>query len=88
MKDDVLRAELIGKTITVVESTNAKNKGMNGKIIDETKNMITLQTKNGTKKLIKNTITIQMKYNNKTYQINGKLLINRAEDRIKKVRTL
>ena len=88
MKDDILRAELIGKTITIIDSTNAKNKGIHGKIIDETKNMITIQTTNGTKKLIKNTITLEMKHQNKTYQINGKLLINKPEERIKKVRAL
>lgn len=71
--------ELIGLVIEVVGSKNRTLVGLKGKIIDETKNTITLQ--NGkTKKLMKS--HIQIKINNKI--IEGKSLQKRPEDRIKK----
>lgn len=71
--------ELIGSVIEVVGSKNKTLLGLKGKIIDETKNTITI--KNGkTKKLMKS--HVQIKINNKI--IEGKSLQKRPEDRIKK----
>lgn len=88
MNEDVLKTEHIGKSVEITKANNKTLEGIKGKIINETKNTLTIQTNNGEKKLIKDTITIKMKHNNKTYEINGKLLVNRPEERIKKVRTL
>ncbi len=51
-----------------------------GKIIDETKNIITIRTRDGEKKILKNNAVIEI--NGKTMQ--GKNLAKRPEDRIKK----
>lgn len=74
------KGELIGKTILVAEAENETNKGIEGEVIDETRNMLVIQTKNKTKKLIKKQITI--KFNNIT--IEGEEIIGRIEERIKK----
>jgi ribonuclease P protein subunit POP4 len=73
------RLVLIGSIIQIEGSKNKTLNGINGKIIDETKNTITIQTTKGTKKIIKDQTTIRV--NNKT--IDGKKLIGRTESRIK-----
>jgi ribonuclease P protein subunit POP4 len=73
------RMVVIGKLIRIEDAANRSLIGINGKIIDETKNTITIQTTKGTKKIIKDQATIMI--NNKT--INGKTLIGRTEARIK-----
>ena len=45
--------DLIGQDVTITDSENKEIIGISGKIIMETKNMITLDTKNGKKNLPK-----------------------------------
>ena len=45
--------DLIGQDVTITDSKNKEIVGISGKIIMETKNMITLDTKNGKKNLPK-----------------------------------
>lgn len=79
---NTLKKELIGSEIKVIDSKNRANIGIDGKIIDETKNMIMLGTKKGVKKLIKEDVTIKLL--KEGIIISGKLLVSRPEDRIKK----
>ncbi|MDD5332045.1 MAG: ribonuclease P protein subunit [Candidatus Nanoarchaeia archaeon] len=85
---DILKKELIGLEIEVTASNNKSLIGKSGKIIDETKQTITIQSKNKKIKLIKSQIKMKTKYNNQTVEIDGNLLVNRPEDRIKKIRSL
>ncbi len=78
---DVVKKELIGSNIEVVNSKNKSLIGVKGKIIDETKNMFVLDNQ---KKLIKSQSIFRIKIKNKTYEINGKILQNSPEDRLKK----
>jgi len=73
------RTAIIGKLIRVEDAANKTIIGINGKIIDETKNTITIQTTKGIKKIIKDQTTIMID----NRKINGKNLIGRAEARIK-----
>ena len=79
MKTTTYAEEIIGKTIKVIKSTNKDNEGLEGKVVDETKNTILVKTKKGEKRLMKNTITIMI--NNQ--KIKGKQLLKRPEERIK-----
>ena len=72
---------LIGKNIEITKSKNKSLIGIKGKVIDETKNMIILDNQ---KKLIKSQSTFKIKIKNNTYEIDGKVLQTRPEDRIKK----
>ena len=72
---DVLRTELIGKFVEVLDSTNKANIGIRGKITDETKHTIIIDKKT----LFKKNITIKIQ----NLKINGKKLVSRPEDRIK-----
>ncbi len=71
------KKELIGSNIEVVSSSNKTLVGLKGKIVEETKNTITLD--NG-KKLLKSHIKIKIGND----IIEGKNIKKRPEDRIKK----
>ena len=78
---DIASMNLIGKNIEITKSKNKSLIGVKGKVIDETKNMIRLDNQ---KKLIKSQSTFKIKIKNNTYEIDGKVLQTRPEDRIKK----
>lgn len=78
---DIVSMNLIGKNIEITKSKNKSLIGVKGKVIDETKNMIILDNQ---KKLIKSQSTFKIKIKNNTYEIDGKILQTRPEDRIKK----
>lgn len=81
---DVVKYELIGLNITIIEAKNQDLIGLKGKIIDETKNTITIEEQDKTKKIIKDQIIFNTEFNNKKIQINGKLLVGRPEERLKR----
>ena len=68
----------------VIESKNPTLLGLEGKIIDETQNTITIKTKNSTKKILKNQVKMKIETGNKSFIIIGKDLVGRPQDRIKK----
>ena len=59
MKLKKIRNLIIGSNVEIKESKNKTLVGLKGKIIDQTKNTITLKTKNGTKKIILSHIKIK-----------------------------
>jgi len=61
MKKAQIVGMLIGKKIKVKNALNKSLLGISGKVIDETKNMLLLQTKKGKKKLIKKQVEIEAK---------------------------
>jgi len=82
----VAKGELIGLQLEITESKNKSLKGMKGKIINETKNMLTIDTKYGIKKIIKSEVKMKLKTNNKEFDVDGNILIGRPEDRVKRIR--
>ena len=82
---NIPRTEFIGKLVEIVSANNPSQIGLKGKIVNETKNLFTLETENGeTKKLIKKQITIKTKIQGKTFLIEGEILQGRPEERLKK----
>lgn len=79
--------ELIGLDVEIVESKNKTLQGLKGKITDETKNTITIEG-NKTRKIMKSQIIMKTRIGNKEYEIDGRVLVGRPEDRIKKQRKL
>lgn len=79
---EITKDELIGLDVEVIGSKNKSDIGIKGKIIDETKNCLVINTENGEKKMIKENIIIKIP--EKGLKLDGKLLANRPEDRIKK----
>lgn len=52
--------ELIGATIEILQATNKGLEGKKGKLIDETKNTITIETERGEKKILKRGMVIKV----------------------------
>lgn len=78
----ILKAALIGKRVTVIEARNPSLLGMHGIIIDETKHTLLLKTKQGVKRIGKNRITLELPDDH--VRIQGRLLIGRPEERVKR----
>jgi ribonuclease P protein subunit POP4 len=77
---NALTDEIIGLTAKIKSSKNKGAEGLTGTIIDETKNMIILRTKNGDKKLIKKQHIFEIHEN----EVSGAELVGRPEERIKR----
>lgn len=75
---DLIRGELIGLEVRVL------GKPIEGRIIDETKNLIIVESPDKKrKKLIKQNNIFEFKVNNEYIRVDGKILAVRPEDRIK-----
>ncbi|MEM0095959.1 MAG: ribonuclease P protein component 1 [Candidatus Bathyarchaeia archaeon] len=82
---DIIRCEFIGTEARVAKSTNPSCVGIRGKVIDETKNTFTILHNGERKMVIKDTSVFHFKLSDGTVvEIDGKLLLGRPEDRLKK----
>ena len=85
---DLPRHEWIGLDVKVVKADNPSLVGLTGTVIDETKNMLTLDCNGTEKRIEKAKVTMNVTLNGHTYEVDGKILVGRPEDRVKKVRRL
>jgi len=83
-RKDVIKSELIGTTIKIVDSKNPSLIGKEGKIVDETKNSFKIAHKNKIKVILKDQIIFEIKINGQAIKVDGKSLVGRPEDRVKK----
>jgi len=82
---NLVRHELIGLAVKIKNSTNKSQMGLQGRVIDETYNTLKIETKRGEKIIPKDTtIFIFTLPNGIKVEVDGKLLVSRPEDRIKK----
>lgn len=96
---NIVRHELIGLSTEVVKSADAKKQGTKGIIIDETKKMLLIRTENhadkigkfssrageGEKLVEKSISTFRLTMpDGKKVDVQGKLLLGRPEERLKK----
>ncbi len=82
---NVVKHELIGLDIRVVRSSSDLA-GLEGRVVDETKNTITIETQKGEKKVQKKHSSFEFKIPDGTVTIEGERLLFRPEDRIKRAR--
>ena len=80
---NLIRHEFIGLKISVVESTNKDNIGINGVVVNETKHMLTIKTKNENKRLSKKNSTFVFTFSQKKVKVAGKRIVGKPENRIK-----
>lgn len=81
---NLIHHELIGLDVQILGSTNRSCVGISGKIVDETKNVISIRTAKGDKKIQKNgTIFMFTLPDKKNVKVDGSLLVARPEERIK-----
>ena len=76
--------EFIGLYAEIINSSNKSLIGLKGKITDETKNTFTFEINGKEKKIMKNQVMLKISLNGKFIEIDGKDLVGRPEDRIKK----
>jgi ribonuclease P protein subunit POP4 len=82
---DIIRYEFIGTEGKIAKSPHADYIGISGKVTDETKNTFTILHKGKAKNVIKNSAIFNFKFSDGTIvEIDGKLLVGRPEDRLKK----
>ena len=82
---NLVRHELIGLRVKVVNSTHPQLIGLEGEVIDETKNMLMIKTPKGRKLVQKAICTFQFKLpDGRLVNVNGRLIVGRPEDRLKK----
>ncbi|GEM_PF-782879 len=74
---------LIGIEAVIINASDRSLIGMQGKIIDETLNTIKIRTKTGDKTVQKSNVLLKLSYK-KPILVDGKDLIQRPEERIKK----
>ena len=82
---NVFRHELIGLTVEITDSSHKPFVGMKGTVIDETRNTITVETNDTEKTIPKdNVIFLFTLPDGSQVSIDGKVIVARPEDRIKK----
>ncbi|MDH3313386.1 MAG: ribonuclease P protein subunit [Nitrosopumilus sp.] len=80
--DNITSHEFIGLNTEIVKSTNPQVIGLNGRIINETKSMFTINTENGTKSIAKSTNSWKFSIENKDVIIEGSKITKRPFDRL------
>jgi ribonuclease P protein subunit POP4 len=81
----VVQYEFIGLETTVVKSSNPDVVGLSGKVVDETRNTLTILQDNTEKVIVKDTSVFEFVLPDKTVvEIDGKFIMGRPEDRLKR----
>jgi len=86
---NILRHELVGLNLEIVKSTNENLIATKGRVIDETRNTLVLEKENGKEITVPKEIsTFRFEFsdseNVKKLDIDGRLLVGRPEDRLKR----
>ena len=83
--EDLVKHELIGLEVRVLKSSNPSSEGMEGRVIDESRNMLVIETPKGEKSVAKDLCVFSFHLpSGKWVRVEGSLLVARPEDRIKK----
>jgi ribonuclease P protein subunit POP4 len=80
---NVLRHELIGLDVLVSGAANPDQKGLSGRIIDETRNLLVIETPQGIRRIAKmhNTFRVSLP-SRELVEIDGSVLVLAPEKRI------
>jgi len=82
---DIIRYEFIGTQAKVAKSLHEDYLGLSGRVIGETRNTITLLDAGKAKNVIKEFSVFNFTFDDGTsVDVDGKLLVGRPEDRLKK----
>ena len=80
--DNIVSHEFIGLHTEITKSTNPEIIGLNGRIINETKSMFTVNTENGTKSFAKSENSWKFSLGEKEVILDGSKIVKRPFDRI------
>lgn len=81
---NILRHELIGLECRIVKADNKSQVGIGGKIVDETRKTIDIETAKGFRTIPKQGSVFRLVLGKETVEVPGDLLVAKPEDRIKK----
>jgi ribonuclease P protein subunit POP4 len=82
---EVIRQEFIGTEAKVATSTHKDYTKLSGKVVDETRNTLTLLNQGKKRVITKNSVFLHFTIpGGAVVEIDGKLLVGRPEDRLKK----
>lgn len=83
---NIVRHELISLPVRIVKSTDPTQKNLRGRVIDESYNTLKIETEDGKEKIVAkaNCVFVFTLPSKVRVQVDGKLLVGRPEDRIKK----
>jgi len=82
---DIIRYEFVGARGLVAGSSNPNYIGVGGLVVGETRNTFLFQNEGRTRSVIKDVASFDFTFNDGTVvEIDGKLLVGRSEDRLKK----
>ncbi len=82
---DITRYEFVGTNACVAHSSHADYVGVCGEVIGETRNTFTLSGEGKQRSIIKQNAVFDFTFTDGTVvEIDGKLLVGRSEDRLKK----
>lgn len=86
-RKNILFQTFIGIHVDVVKSVSRNLIGLRGVVIDETKNLLVLETDSGVKKLQKNACVFRFHLESgEQVEVEGKKILFRPEERPKKVK--
>ena len=80
--DNIVSHELIGLNTEITQSTNPQVVGLNGRIINETKSMFTINTEKGLKSIAKSTNNWKFSIKGQDIVVDGSKIAKRSFDRI------
>ncbi len=80
--ENIALHELIGLDTEITHSSNAQSVGIKGRVVDETKSMFVLHTKNGIKKFPKENTIWRFSLGNNDIMLNGDMLTKRSHERM------
>lgn len=79
---NVIRHELIGLSVRVADSSNPRQIGIEGTIVDESRNMLVIMTRNGQKRIQKRYATFDLRLPDDTLvRVDGSILVMQPEKR-------
>ncbi len=77
---DVVIHELIGREVEIIDSRNKSLIGVKGKIIDETRKTLMIESNDKKRLILKEQVMLSIE----GVKVDGKKIANRPEDRIRK----
>ena len=82
---DIIRYEFVGAKALVAQSPHPNYIGLSGRVIGESRNTFTLLDQGQAKQIVKEFSVLNFTFDDGTVvDIDGKLLVGRPEDRLKK----
>ncbi len=85
-RGDLKRHELIGLEVEIVNSTHPGYIGVHGRVVDETRRMLIIESDGAEKKVPKGSCVFEFVDGGRKERVDGSEIEFRPEDRVKKVK--